>query len=62
MVYAISYYRTKPKIQGTRMFLFQSVEKIKFPLKIIFFAMKNRFLDFPLSLITSVRYTIHKLM
>lgn len=37
------------------MFLFQSVEKIKFPLK-------NRFLDFPLSLITSVRYTIHKLM
>ena len=33
---------------------FQSVEKIKFPLKIIFLAVKNRFLDFPLFFITFI--------
>lgn len=54
MVHAISCYGTKPKIQGTRMFLFQSVKKMKFPLKIIFFAVKDRFLDFPLFFITSI--------
>ena len=54
MVYAILYYRRKPKIQRTRMFPFQSVEKIKFPLKIIFLAVENRFLDFSLFFITFI--------
>lgn len=33
---------------------FQSVEKIKFPLKIIFLAVENRFLDFSLFFITFI--------